>query len=128
VLGTGQDARVIGAMEIESLKGAEANAYSYFNKENCEKVIRYSTFTDAGMLAAAGKICLAAWSALGGRDMCRMDLRADARGNWSFIEVNALPGLHPEHSDLPMIAARVGMVYVDLIGGIVTSARRRYGI
>jgi D-alanine-D-alanine ligase len=128
VLGTGQDARVIGAMEIESLKGAEANAYSYFNKENCEKVIRYSTVTDAGVLAAAGKICLAAWNALGGRDMCRMDLRADVRDNWSFIEVNALPGLHPEHSDLPMIAARIGMAYVDLIGGIVTSARRRYGI
>jgi D-alanine-D-alanine ligase len=128
VLGTGSAARVIGALEIEALDGAEANAYSYYNKENCEEVIRYTKLTDSAMLASAEKICLAAWRALGGRDTCRMDLRADDRGALSFIEVNALPGLHPQHSDLPMICDRIGMPYSDLIGSIVASARERYGI
>ena len=128
VLGTGTAARAIGALEIESLQGAEAHAYSYFNKENCEEVIKYSLVTDTAMLASAEKICLAAWRALGGRDACRMDLRADDHGSLSFIEVNALPGLHPQHSDLPMICDRVGLQYKDLIGSIVTSARARYGI
>ena len=128
VLGTGADARVIGAMEIESLQGAESFAYSYFNKENCEEVIRYSTVTDRDMLASAATICLTAWRALGGRDACRMDLRADEQGNLSFLEVNALPGLHPQHSDLPMICERIGMPYTELIGSIIDSARQRYGL
>ena len=36
-------------------------------------------------------------------------------------------GLHPEHSDLPMIATARGLPYVDLIGIIVRSAARRRG-
>ncbi len=128
VLGTGAAARVIGAMEIESLSGAEAHAYSYFNKENCEEVIRYSTVTDSAMMRSAEAICCKAWHALGGRDACRMDLRADTHGSLSFLEVNALPGLHPQHSDLPMICERVGIPYTGLIGSIVDSARQRYGL
>ncbi|MBN1577215.1 MAG: hypothetical protein JW913_11720 [Chitinispirillaceae bacterium] len=128
VLGTGIAARVVGALEIESLSGAEAHAYSYYNKENCEQVIRYSLLTDKAMLESAAVICLKAWRALGGRDACRMDLRADERGNLSFLEVNPLPGLHPQHSDLPMICERIGMRYIDLIGSIVDSARQRYGL
>jgi D-alanine-D-alanine ligase len=128
VIGSGLEARVIGAIEIESLDGAESHAYSYYNKANYEKVIRYSKVTDNTILKSAEAICLKAWRALRGRDVCRMDLRADSQGRLSFIEVNALPGLHPRHSDLPIICERSGICYTDLIGSIVDSARRRYGI
>jgi D-alanine-D-alanine ligase len=39
--------------------------------------------------------------------------------------VNPLAGLHPTHSDLPMIATAVGMPYVELIRAIVDSAAVR---
>ncbi len=128
VLGSGREARVIGALEIEPLEGAEAHAYSYFNKENCEKVIRYSAVTDRDMLSSASAVTLAAWRALGGRDFGRVDLRADEKGDWFFLEVNALPGLHPQHSDLPMICQRAGIAYKELIGSIIDSACKRYGL
>ena len=44
------------------------------------------------------------------------------------MEVNPLPGLHPFHSDLPMIATREGMTYTDLLQAIVASASKRYGL
>jgi D-alanine-D-alanine ligase len=52
-------------------------------------------------------------------------LRCDAAGRSNFMEVNPLAGLHPEHSDLPILAAKVGMPYVELIRGIVESAAPR---
>jgi D-alanine-D-alanine ligase len=54
-----------------------------------------------------------------------VDVRLDERGNASFIEVNPLAGLHPEHSDLPIMAAKAGMDYLSLIGGIMNSAKVR---
>ena len=71
-----------------------------------------------------GKIALQAWRAIGGRDAGRVDIRMDARGNPSFIEVNPLAGLHPEHSDLPIICTMVGITFQQLIGRILASARR----
>ena len=128
LLGSGAGARVVGVLEIESLSGAEANAYTYYNKEFCENVISYTLVTEPAVIDAAAGLCLGAWEALGGRDFCRMDLRADAAGTFSFMEVNALPGLHPQHSDLPMIAQRVDLPYTQLIGTVVDSALQRYGI
>jgi D-alanine-D-alanine ligase len=39
--------------------------------------------------------------------------------------VNPLAGLHPSHSDLPMIATSVGMPYVELVRAILDSAAAR---
>ena len=44
-----------------------------------------------------------------------------------FMEVNPLAGIHPEHSDLPIICNRLGMAYVRLIERIVASAAKRMG-
>jgi len=129
LLGTGTHARVLGTMEIVLLSGAEPGAYSYTNKERCEELVRYdlvSGVTDPEV-AEAERIALAAWRALNGRDGGRIDLRSDGNGQPGFIEANPLAGLHPEHSDLPMIATKVGMSYQDLIREIVDSAVRRVG-
>jgi D-alanine-D-alanine ligase len=57
-----------------------------------------------------------------GSDTGRVDIRLDAGGNPSFIEINPLPGLHPHHSDLPMIATQEGMSYKELLASIIDSA------
>ncbi|MFN7134537.1 MAG: protein kinase domain-containing protein, partial [Myxococcales bacterium] len=45
---------------------------------------------------------------MGGRDAGRIDLRSDAFGRPQFLEANPLAGLHPFHSDLPLLATAVG--------------------
>jgi D-alanine-D-alanine ligase len=126
ILGTGEEAEVIGSLEVVLLPQAEPEVYSYVNKERCEELVEYRLATaDDPMVAAAERVALAAWRALGCRDGGRVDLRCAADGSPQFLEVNPLAGLHPEHSDLPILAAKVGMPYRELLRRIVDSAAAR---
>jgi len=124
IWGTGDDAEVIATLEVELLAGAEPNAYTYVNKERCEELCRY-TLADATWSAKSAELSLAAWRALGCRDAGRIDLRADAAGRLQVMEVNTLPGLHPEHSDLPILCTAVGVSYQELIRRVMDSALKR---
>lgn len=127
ILGTGSAARALGTLEIVLRPGAEADAYSYVNKEHCEELVEYRLVHAVRDEAVrqAEEIALRAWRILGCRDAGRVDLRCDAAGQPQFMEVNPLAGLHPEHSDLPILATKVGLSYSELIGHIVTSAAER---
>ncbi|MCK9239101.1 MAG: D-alanine--D-alanine ligase, partial [Desulfocurvus sp.] len=74
---------------------------------------------------AAADLALASWRALGCRDGGRVDVRLDGAGRPAFIEVNPLPGLNPEHSDLPIMWALAGNDYGALVAAIVESALQR---
>ena len=127
LLGTGPSASVVGTLEVHLLPEAEAGVYSYKNKEECETLCRYELGDPQAdpTVRAAEQIALNAWRALGCRDAGRVDLRCDDRGQPQFIEVNPLPGLHPSHSDLPIICQLRGVEYVGLISAIVASAVQR---
>lgn len=130
ITGTGRAAQVVATVEIMLLDQAEADAYSYVNKERCEELVEYRPIRAAAddQAAAAERIALDAWRILGCRDGGRVDLRCDADGVPNFLEVNPLAGLHPEHSDLPILAAKAGVSYVELIRRIVASAEPRVAI
>lgn len=129
ITGTGDRAVVLGTMEIVLLQGAEGGAYTYTNKEYCEELVEYRHVSrDDPMVAMAEDTSLAAWRLLGCRDGGRLDLRAGADGVPQLMELNPLAGLHPEHSDLPMIATAAGMPYVELIRRILDSAAERVGV
>jgi len=73
--------------------------------------------------------------AMGCLDHVRIDMRVDAAGRLRTIEVNGIPGLKPHKSWAPQIytlyhASPLGEEedYRRLIGAIVESARRRYGL
>ena len=125
--GSGAESRVLATVEISLLPGAEAEVYSYTNKEQCEELVRYVLVRpgDDPLVCRVDELALAAWRVLGCRDGGRVDIRCDAQGQPHFLEVNPLPGLHPQHSDLPILCGYVGISYVDLIDRIVRSARRR---
>ncbi|MBU0741658.1 D-alanine--D-alanine ligase [bacterium] len=127
ILGSGERANVLGTLEVVLLPAAEADAYSYVNKERCEEVVEYRRVdaADDPLVALAERTALATWRTLGCRDGGRVDLRTDDRGVPQVMEINPLAGLHPEHSDLPMIATSRGMPYVELIDHIVQSAAER---
>jgi D-alanine-D-alanine ligase len=127
ITGTGEAARAIGTLEIILLEQAEAEVYSYVNKEYCEERVDYrmNRADQDEQVRAAEQVALDAWRILGCRDAGRVDLRCDAAGRPNFMEVNPLAGLHPEHSDLPILATRVGFPYVELMRQIVESATPR---
>ena len=127
IVGTGKEARAIGAMEVILNPDAEQHAYSYDNKEHYENLVRYAAVHDSEAKQAMD-ISLAAWRGLGLKDGGRIDLRSDACGLPHFIEVNSLAGLNPVRSDLPILCRLMGVPYDRLITDILHSAFQRAGI
>jgi D-alanine-D-alanine ligase len=124
VLGEGASACAIGTLELRLRAGAEPDVYSYLNKELSEERVDLP-LADAEAAALVEPVALAAWRALGGRDAGRIDLRLDGAGRPQVLELNPLPGLHPTHSDLPILWSALGRRYEALIAAIVDAAAVR---
>ena len=127
ILGTAGKAHVLGTMELKMRPNTGTDIYSYEMKEHCEKFVEYSPMPAGPLRRQVEELALAAYRVLQCRDVGRVDIRCDAKGQPSFLEINPLPGMHPSHSDLPMIAAQEGMTYKQLIGSIIDSALERIG-
>jgi D-alanine-D-alanine ligase len=127
ILGTGDKAEALGTVEVHLNDTAEPGVYSYVNKEKCEELVVYqlARADEDKTVAEAEVISLAAWRVLGCRDAGRIDIRCNANGRPLFMEVNPLAGIHPEHSDLPIICNQLGIPYVTLIEKIIASASIR---
>lgn len=128
ILGTGRGARVLGTMEVRVRPDAPHTDYSYEVKELCEQFVDYLPMESGRLRDQVEELALAAYRELECRDAGRVDVRLDARNRPSFLELNPLPGLHPMHSDLPMIATQRGMTYHELLAEIVASAASRLGL
>lgn len=128
IVGTGDSAEALGTLEVILRPEAEESVYSYVNKEQCEELIDYVLVRDAALSGDACAISLKAWRELDCRDGGRVDLRADAEGNLHVLEINPLAGIHPEHSDLPILATKLGIAYIDLMDRIMRSALKRAGL
>jgi D-alanine-D-alanine ligase len=126
IVGEGEGTRALGTLEIVLLQNAEPEVYSYVNKERCEELVEYRHVPSHDPLVAeCERIACESWKVLGGRDAGRIDLRCDAAGRPHFLEANPLAGLHPDHSDLPMLCTRIGMSYKSLVECIVAGAATR---
>lgn len=121
IAGTGRQAMVLGVMEVLLGPKAEADAYSYHNKEYYQGLVDYR-LVEGELAHQVGEVALSAWRGLGCRDGGRVDLRLDAAGVPHFIEVNPLAGLNPERSDLVILCRLAGIGYTELIGRILDSA------
>ena len=65
---------------------------------------------------------------LGALDISRVDIRLDAKGQPCLIEINTLPGLTPDFSDLCVIANASGICYRELILEILYLGASRWGL
>ena len=81
----------------------------------------------AALEAEASRIAVTAFTALRCRDMARVDLRVDERGQVYFLEINPLPSFDPEGS-LGLLAEYLGTTYEALIGQILAAAAGRLGL
>jgi len=128
ILGAGNGARVIGAMEIAPITAKpEEFVYSLEVKRDWEAQVEYFVppRVPTAVLRAAEACALAAYRALGCRDVARVDVRLDAAGTPKFLEANPLPGMNPRTGDLCILSRRSGLEYVDLVDAIVKSALAR---
>ncbi|MGC9953510.1 MAG: D-alanine--D-alanine ligase [Rhizomicrobium sp.] len=126
IIGTGDEAEVLGVSEIKPTDKFVGAGYGLANKcEGWEDKVDIVPAEDAEA-RAAGEVALAAWRALRCRDGGRIDIRSDAGGKPHFIEVNPLAGLRPEYSDLCIIAGYAGLSYQDLIGLIMAAFLKRH--
>jgi len=79
----------------------------------------------------AKKLHHLAWRAhflLNALDVSRTDVRLDAEGSPRLIEINTLPGLTPNYSDLCLQAAAEGIAYNDLLLEILYLGASRWGM
>jgi D-alanine-D-alanine ligase len=124
ITGTGTDAKVVAVMEILLGEKAEAEIYSYSNKDNYEDRVSYKLASDENAKKCEG-VALAVWKGLGCRDGGRVDVRMDSNGVVNFIEVNPLAGLNYKTSDLPIMCGLKEIEYNELIRQIMDSALQR---
>ena len=122
ITGSGDDASAIGGMEIECMDNLP---YSVEFKENYQTFCKYTPLP-ADFADECKSVALNVWKALGAVDAGRVDVKADRNGRICFIEVNPLAGLHPVHSDLPILSRMSGIEYQQLIEKIVNSAIVRH--
>jgi len=124
IVGSGVNAKVVGAMEIILNNKAEQGVYSFHNKDNYLELVDYHLAT--GKIAEeCEKVALDSWRILNCIDGGRVDVRYDDNNVCNFIEVNPLAGMHPVHSDLPILSRLNGINYIQLFQMIMNSAIER---
>jgi D-alanine-D-alanine ligase len=125
ITGSGDQASVIGILEVTLRAAAGSDVYSYLSKEHYETLVDYHLLPADDLARQIAATALHAWRALGCRDGGRIDLRMDEHQQLHFLEANPLAGLHPQRSDLPIMCNLAGIPYIELIRRIVDSALQR---
>jgi D-alanine-D-alanine ligase len=129
VIGNGRQAKVLGVMEVEPRQTSTGEfVYGLEAKRDYLQEVLYHTppkNIPATKVDEIERVALAAYAALGCRDVARLDLRLDAHGVPNVMEVNPLPGLSPATGDLVFLTRPLGIRYDALIGQILAAALTR---
>ncbi len=120
--------RVLPPMEVVFLSQTSRPVYDYECKQHWQKHVRYECPANLTKeeLRAVERACRSTFMTLGCRDVARIDLRIAPSGKVYVIEVNPLPGLTPDYSDLCLIANGARIEYRTLIGEILSGAVKRW--
>lgn len=130
VLGNGSP-YVLGVLEVVPSEGSVQDfVYSVTAKRECARMVRYRCPADLPpfLLRRIEEMAIASFSVLGCRDVARIDIRLNERGEPSFLEANPLPGMANGYSDLVILGNLVGWSYERLVGTILRHALDRYAI
>src|SRR5262249_28761628 len=120
--------RVLPPMEIcFKDKSRERPVYDYEIKQEWEKHVYYEcpAKLSQGEQRAMERAARETFLALDCRDVARVDIRMNAQGQMYVLEVNPLPGLTPDYSDLVLISKAAGIDYRTLIAEILAGGLKR---
>ena len=120
--------KIIGVMRVLPQRKEERFIYSLEVKRDYLARVRYEcpAKLPPARLQAIEDAARVVYQELGCRDVARIDFRLKD-GVPYFLEVNPLPGLNPESSDLVILARLAGWTYEQLIGSILHAALERTG-
>jgi D-alanine-D-alanine ligase len=126
LVGNGKTLDFVGIMRIMPRQPTENFIYSLEVKRDYLNQVRYECppHLPAELLAKTTAAAKAAFHALGCRDLARVDFRV-RHGEPYFLEINPLPGLNPDNSDLVIMTRMQGIPYEVLIQRIVYAALSR---
>jgi D-alanine-D-alanine ligase len=109
---------LVYSQEAKSKDVGEEGAPGYFCPANIEpeleKKLKY--------------FALRAHFLLNAQDVSRTDIRLDEHGNPRLMEINTLPGLTPDYSDLCLQSKAEGIRYEDLVLEILYLGASRWGM
>jgi D-alanine-D-alanine ligase len=139
VLGNGDDARALPIIEVnfDALPKDALPIYSYEAKWIWDKpsapldIFRCPAPVSEALAAQVERTALAAYRVLRCRDWARVDMRCDAHGVPHILEVNPLPGIHPDpamNSCLPKAARVAGLDYEEMILSVLRAGAARHGL
>lgn len=126
----GQDPpEILGVMRVVPRESAGPFVYSLEIKRDFERLVRYECPAPLSLdaMRAVRQAALAAYRVLGCRDVARVDFRL-RDGVPYFLEVNPLPGLNPQSSDLVIMARLQGRTHAELVEAVFRAACRRLGL
>jgi D-alanine-D-alanine ligase len=130
IVGNGRP-RIVGVMEIAPRRvRPEEFVYSLEVKRDWENQVEYRCppSLPVAVVAEIERCATGIYRLLGCRDFSRIDFRLDGEMVPHFLECNPLPGLSPGYGDLPIMAERMGIPYVDLLSEILSCALSRLGM
>jgi D-alanine-D-alanine ligase len=118
---------VLGIMRIIPKQREGYFIYNLDVKRNYLDLVEYDCPADLEekVLQCIQVSSLRAFQALGCRDFARLDFRISTAGVPYFLEINPLPGLGA-HSDLVIIAKKMGWSHQRLINAVLNAALERY--
>jgi D-alanine-D-alanine ligase len=118
--------QVLGVMSVEPNQSAEHFIYSLEIKRDYRRLVTYRCPAElpAEVLHTVETSARTVFHELGCRDVSRIDFRVRG-GIPYFLEVNPLPGLNPDDSDLVIMAQLLGWSYERLVCTIVDAALAR---
>jgi D-alanine-D-alanine ligase len=121
--------QVFGVMAVHPKQPVEHFVYSLEVKREFRKLVDYEcpARLPVGVARETEAAALAVWDVLGCRDVARLDFRI-RDGVPYFLEVNPLPGLNPESSDLVIMAGLLNVSHSELVTRIVAAAAARSGL
>jgi D-alanine-D-alanine ligase len=119
--------KVLGAMRILPKRRENHLVYSVEVKRDYQNLVDYECPAQLGEEISEGirVSSLTAFKILGCRDFARLDFRVTPSGKTYFLEINPLPGLG-SHSDLVIMAKKLGWTHEQLIGALLDAALERY--
>jgi D-alanine-D-alanine ligase len=117
---------IIGVMQVLPQRKEERFVYSLEVKREYRERVRYECPAKLApkCFRSVESAALVVYKALGCRDIARIDFRL-RDGIPYFLEVNPLPGLNPESSDLVILSRLAGWSYEQLIDSILRAAVER---
>jgi D-alanine-D-alanine ligase len=119
--------KVLGMMRILPKQKEGYFIYNLDVKRNYMELVEYEcpAGLEEKVLQCIQISSLRAFQALGCRDFVRLDFRISTAGVPYFLEINPLPGLGT-HSDLVIMAKKMGWSNRQLISAVLNAALERY--